>query len=51
MGEFAIKTSKLGKRYELGTRGAARGMHKLFEDHLRSLTKPLLLQKTRTRNL
>jgi len=44
MGEFAIKTSKLGKRYVLGTRGAHQGLHKLFEDNLRALAKPFLIQ-------
>lgn len=44
MGEYAIKTSKLGKRYVLGTRGASRGLHRLFEDQVRKLAKPLLIQ-------
>ncbi len=46
MGEYAIKTSKLGKRYVLGVRGSARGMHKLFEDRVRSLVRPVLKQNS-----
>jgi lipopolysaccharide transport system ATP-binding protein len=45
MGEFAIKTSRLGKRYVLGTRGASRGVHKFFEDQIRSVAKPFLMQQ------
>jgi lipopolysaccharide transport system ATP-binding protein len=46
MGEFAIRTSGLGKRYVLGVRGPARGMHKLFEDYVRALARPLLKSKS-----
>lgn len=42
MGEFAIRIDNLGKRYELGVRGSARGLHKLFEDYVRSLAQPVL---------
>ena len=45
MGEYAIKVSKLGKRYVLGTRSPYHGLHSLFEDNLRKILKPLLIQQ------
>lgn len=45
MGEFAISTSKLGKQYVLGTRSPYHGFHGLFEDSLRAIIKPFMIQK------
>lgn len=48
MGEYAIRTSKLGKRYVLGTRSPYQGLHGVFEDKLRALIKPFRIQKENT---
>jgi lipopolysaccharide transport system ATP-binding protein len=42
MGQYAVDIQGLGKRYQLGTRGATRGLHKLFEEKARALGRLIL---------
>ena len=46
MSEYAITVSQLGKRFVLGTRGASRGLHKVYEHALRRLAASLKRRPT-----